>query len=84
MVVSKRAVVLRSLLSVVLLLAALAPYGAMLAGMQDGAFVSIFATPIFLVSSQIASIGAITSATASRVAEANDGATFTRVTSNSA
>lgn len=62
MVVSKRAVVLRSLLSVVLLLAALAPYGAMLAGMQDGAFVSIFATPIFLVSSQIAGIGAITSA----------------------
>ena len=62
MVVSKRAVVFRSLLSVVLLLAALAPYGAMLAGVQDGAFVSIFATPLFLVSSQIAGIGAITGA----------------------
>lgn len=57
---TKRTVIVRSLLAILFLLVALAPYGAVIYGSQDAAFLGVFMTPIFLVASEIAGIRAIT------------------------
>lgn len=57
---TKRTVIIRSLWAFIFLLIALAPYLAVAFGWsQEAEFLSVFVTPLFLVASQIAGIGAI-------------------------
>jgi hypothetical protein len=56
---TKRTVIIRSLWAFIFLFIALAPYVAVIAGLQDAAFISAFVTPLFLAASEVAGVRAM-------------------------